>query len=119
MNILKKLPAFVSHIYTLFVVFISFIIFDAESFSHAGRRIGMLFGFGTDGFMGVETLYNLRSYAVILIIGAIAAMPVVKLYKAKVKEMPYLQMVLCGLLLVSVTAYLVDGSFNPFLYFRF
>ncbi|MBR3994470.1 MAG: hypothetical protein IKI97_04225 [Clostridia bacterium] len=79
----------------------------------------MLFGFGTNGLLGVETLYTLRSYAVIFIIGIIAAMPISKLYKKKVKEMPYVQMILCGILLITVTAYLVDGSFNPFLYFRF
>ena len=116
---LDKLPSFVSHIYTLLAVIISFIIFDAESFSYAGRRIAMLFGFGTSGLVGVETLYNLRSYAVLLIVGVIAAMPVAKLYREKIKQRPYIQMVLCALLLIAVTAYLVDGSFNPFLYFRF
>lgn len=116
---LERLPSFVSHIYTLLAVIISFIIFDAENFSYAGKRIAMLFGFGTNGLLGVETLYTLRSYAVIFIIGIIAAMPISKLYKKKVKEMPYVQMILCGILLITVTAYLVDGSFNPFLYFRF
>jgi len=115
----EKLPSVFAHIYTLLVVFISFIIFDADTFANAGRRIGMLFGFGTSGFAGIETLYNLRSYAVILIIGIIAAMPVSKLYRAKVKERPLIQMIPCALLLIFVTAYLVDGSFNPFLYFRF
>ncbi len=116
---LDKLPGFISHIYTLFVVFVSFIIFDAENFAAAGKRLAMMFGFGTSGFSGVETMYNLRNYAVIFVIGIIAAMPVAKLFKAKVKENPYIQAVLCALLLVAVTAFLVDGSFNPFLYFRF
>ncbi len=118
-KLLDRLPGFISHIYTLFVVFISFIIFDAETFSVAGNRIAMMFGFGVSGFVGAETLYNLRSYAVILLIGIIAAVPVMKLLKKKIGERPYISLVLCSLLLIAVTAYLVDGSFNPFLYFRF
>lgn len=118
-KLLDRLPGFISHIYTLFVVFISFIIFDAETFSVAGKRIAMMFGFGVSGFAGAETLYNLRSYAVILLIGIIAAVPVMKLLKKKIGERPYISLVLCSLLLIAVTAYLVDGSFNPFLYFRF
>ena len=116
---LEKLPAFISHIYTLFVVFVSFIIFDAENFAVAGKRIAMLFGIGANGFAGTAALYNLKSYAVLLIIGIIAATPVSKLYKAKFGEKPLIHMIPCALLLIAVTAYLVDGSFNPFLYFRF
>ena len=118
-KILAKLPGTISHIYTLFVVFISFIIFDAENFAVAGKRLGMLFGIGTSGFAGVETLYALRSYAVLLIIGVIAAVPVAKLFKEKFRDRPYISMILCAALFLCVTAYLVDGSFNPFLYFRF
>lgn len=118
-KILAKLPGAISHIYTLFVVFISFIIFDAENFAVAGKRLGMLFGIGTSGFAGVETLYALRSYAVLLIIGVIAAVPVAKLFKEKFRDRPYISMILCAALFLCVTAYLVDGSFNPFLYFRF
>ena len=46
-------------------------------------------------------------------------MPFAKLYRAKVRENVIVETILCALLLVIVTAYLVDGSFNPFLYFRF
>ena len=116
---LEQLPGFISHIYTLLAVFISFIIFDAETFTNAGKRIAMLFGVGTSGFAGAETLYMLRSYAIIFIIGIIAAVPVAKLFRKKFRERPYVEMILCGLLFIAVTAYLVDGSFNPFLYFRF
>ena len=118
-KLLEKLPAFISHIYTLLAVFISFIIFDAENFSVAGKRLAMMFGFGADSFAGVETLYNLRNYAVVFIIGIIAAMPVAKVFKEKVKLSPYVAMLLCAVLFTAVTAFLVDGSFNPFLYFRF
>ena len=119
---LEKLPKFISHIYTLLAVFISFVIFDSESFSFAGQRIAALFGGGTSGLVGAETLYYLRSYAVIFIVGIIASMPVAKLYRKKVKQtkaVVAVETTVCAALLIVVTAYLVDGSFNPFLYFRF
>ena len=116
---LDKLPAFLSHIYLLVAVFISFVIFDSETFALAGSRIAALFGFGTSGLVGAQTLYYLKSYAVILIVGIVGAMPIAKLYRAKVRENVIVETVLCALLLIIVTAYLVDGSFNPFLYFRF
>lgn len=116
---LDKLPAFISHIYLLVAVFISFIIFDSESFSAAGQRIAALFGGGTSGFAGAQTLYYLRSYAVIFIVGIIGALPVTKLYRKIVKKDNAFETVLVAALLIVVTAYLVDGSFNPFLYFRF
>ena len=118
-KILERLPRAISHIYTLVAVFISFIIFDSETFALAGSRISSLFGIGTSGIIGAETLYYLRSYAVILIVGIIGCLPVAKLYRAKVKENKAVETVLCVLLLTVVTAYLVDGSYNPFLYFRF
>ncbi len=119
---LDKLPRALSHIYTLLAVFISFVIFDSESFAFAGQRIAALFGGGTSGLVGAETLYYLRSYALIFIVGIIASMPIAKLYRAKVKQtkaVVAVETVLCAVLLIVVTAYLVDGSFNPFLYFRF
>ncbi len=119
MKVLEKLPAFISHIYTLLVVFVSFIIFDAENFSVAGKRIATMFGFGADGFAGVETLYILRNFAVVFIIGIIAAMPIAKVFREKVKLSPYISMFACAALFIAVTSFLVDGSFNPFLYFRF
>ena len=118
-KILEKLPRVISHIYTLVAVFISFVIFDSESFALAGHRIALLFGAGTSGIAGAETFYYLRSYVVILIVGIIGCLPVAKLYRAKVKENKTLETILCAALLVVVTAYLVDGSYNPFLYFRF
>ena len=115
-----------SHIYVLFFVSISFVIFNAPSMREAFVGIGNMFGFGGLPFISHEFVYYLRSYAVILIIGAVGATPLAAKTAAKLRDnrkcAKWLNIAepvcLLALLLVS-TAYLVDGSFNPFLYFRF
>ena len=119
---LQKLPGVLRHGYVLLITLLGFVLFNAESLSQAGSDIDALFGFC--GLPGVtaETLYYLRSYALLFLLGFVGATPVVKLTAQKVSETkagPILELlVMAGLLLVC-TGYLVDGSFSPFLYFRF
>ena len=108
-----------SHIYLLFFVIISFVIFNAASMSEAFAYIGAMFGVGDIPFSSAETLYYLRSYIVVIIIGIIGATPLPKTLANKAKFTKYVEPVVLLLLLAVCTAYLVDGSFNPFLYFRF
>lgn len=115
-----------SHIYTLLLVLISFVIFSAGNMTQAVSYVGGLFGAGGEPVISGEFLYSLKSYGVILLIGAIGATPIPK----KVKEwldtkkrahqaLEILETPILLALLLIVTAYLADGSFNPFLYFRF
>ncbi len=116
----------ISHIYVLFLVAISFAIFSANGLREAFSTVGGMFGAGSLPFVSESFVYNLRNYAGVLIIGMLCATPLfVKIKerldsnnKAKklfdILETPFLM-----LLLIIVTAYLADGSFNPFLYFRF
>ena len=119
---LKILP----HIYKILFVTVSFVLFDSASLAQAGANIGAMFGFGGLPLVSSEAVYNLRSYAVILIIGMIGSTPLVKTLCEKVSAKPVGEKVLSvaepvvlALLLAVCTGYLVDGSFNPFLYFRF
>ena len=108
-----------SHIYLLFFVLISFVIFNAASMNEAFGYIGSMFGFGGVSFSSVETIYYLRSYIVVFLVAIVGATPVPKILANKVKFTKYVEPVALVVLLVLCTAYLVDGSFNPFLYFRF
>lgn len=118
--------AFWAHIYKILFVLISFVLFDSASMAVAGENIGAMFGLGGLPLTSVEAVYNLRSYAVILIIGIVGSCPAFKNAALKLSEKPAGQMIvtiaeplyLLALLAVC-TGYLVDGSFNPFLYFRF
>lgn len=116
----------ISRIYVLFFVMISFIIFNAADMGEAFEYIGGLFSFGSIPIVSSEFFYNLRNYAVVLVLGIIGSTPLVKRSIEKLSDkktfgriINVLEPVVLSVLLIVMTAYLVDGSFNPFLYFRF
>lgn len=118
---LKKLPGAVRHGYVLFLVLISFVIFNHADYS-AITVLKDMFGLNGLPFVNGDTLYYLQSFAVLFIAAFVGATPVVKNTAAKVgatKVGAVLEVVLMAGLLLVCTAYLVDGSFSPFLYFRF
>ena len=119
---LQKLPSFLCHGYVLLATVLGFVLFNAESVSQAGSDIAALFGFGGLPVVTAETLYYLRSYALLFVLGFVGATPVVKLAARKIsatKAGPVLELLTLVVLLLVCTGYLVDGSFSPFLYFRF
>lgn len=127
--LLKKLeciPKILQHIYVLFFVMISFILFNANSIKEAVIQIGGLFGLNGERFINDYTIYYVKSYSIILIISIIGATPFLKNQILKLKEKKLINKIINILepitlvfLLVFVTSYLVDSSYNPFLYFRF
>ena len=119
---IQKLPGFFRHVYVLLMVCISFVLFNADSFTQAGQDLMGMFGFAGLPAVTEETVYYLRSYGVLFAAGIIGATPVVKnaanrIYTTKVGAV--LEPILLITLLLLCTAFLVDGSFSPFLYFRF
>ena len=119
---LRKLPGVLRHGYVLLAVVLSFVLFNAESLAQAGQDFACLFGLGRLPLVTAPTLYYLRSYAFLFVLGAVGSTPVVKSAARRLagtRMGPVLEaLAMLGLLLVC-TAYLVDGSFSPFLYFRF
>ena len=119
---IEKLPAMVRHGYVLLLILLSFVLFNAEDLAQAGSDFAGLFGFGGVPGVTAQTLYYLRSYGFLFLLGFVGATPLVKntaLRIEKTKAGAVLEVLtLFGILLVC-TAYLVDGSFSPFLYFRF
>ena len=111
-------PRFVRHGYVLLVVVLSFVLFNAADLSQAASDIGGMFGFSGAPLVTAPTLYYLRSYAGVFLLGLIGATPWPRQLALK-KEMPLVDAVVMTALLLLCTASLVDGSFNPFLYFRF
>ena len=117
-----KLPSAVKHLYVMLIVVLSFVLFNGESLSQVGSDFAGLFGFGGLPAVTAETLYYLRSYGLLFAVGFVGTTPVVKntaLRMEKTKAGAVLEMLLLMGLLLVCTAYLVDGSFSPFLYFRF
>ena len=120
-KVLEKAPKFICHGYVMFIVLVSWVFFDAASLSAIGETLSQMFGIGVSGFAGTESLYYLRSYAVPIVIGIIGStqLPKILAYKLKSKYLVVAEPVAIAALLIVSTAYLVDGSFNPFIYFRF
>lgn len=123
---IEKMPKVFQSIYVLFIVMISFIIFNASSLTEVWQGVAGLFGANTKSFASTETLYYLKSYLVTFVLAIIGATPLMKNLVEKLKKNEKMNMVInimepvfMVVILTVVTAYLVDNSYNPFLYFRF
>ena len=121
---IRKLPSWLLHGYVLVVVCFSFVLFNATDLSQAARDMGSMVGLGGLPLVSAEAVYYLKSYGVLFLAGIVGVTPLVRNLAASFEEKcPRVcavaePLVLAGLLLLC-TAFLVDGSFNPFLYFRF
>ena len=114
------------HVYTLLLVTLSFVLFNADSVSEAVSQLGAMFGAGGLPLVSMEGVYYLKSYAGTFLFAAIGATPLVsnaisRFGKTRfgAQALTVLQPLVMLALLAACTAFLVDGSFNPFLYFRF
>ena len=116
---LQKLPELLRRGYVLLIVMLSFVLFNAADLHQAAGDVAGLFG----GYplLNRESVYYLRSYAVVFIVSIVGATPLVKTVASRIpkKAAAVLEPMVLIALLLTCTAYLVDGSFNPFLYFRF
>ncbi len=115
-----------NHIYVMLLIIISFVIFNAKDMAEAFEYIGGMFGFGKVPLLSTETIYYLRSYVVLLAAAIIGSTPYVKNAVLKLltqgmgrKLLPIVRPIWLAVIFVVCTAYLIDSSFNPFLYFRF
>ena len=123
---MEKLPSFIRRIYVLFIVMILFIIFNSENMQVALTNIKGLFGMNGEVFVNDYTLHYLKSYLPVLIIALLGSTPLIKILIDKLRKNKYvnniiniLEPILIVVILVVVTSYLIDNSYNPFLYFRF
>jgi len=119
------LPKFFSHIYVTLVILISFVIFNGNGLGGMTTDLGNMFFAGGLPLWTAETGYYLRSYATPLIFGILGATPLVKIAVERIRDsrggwvVDALEPVFLVAVLLAATAYFVDGSFSPFLYFRF
>ncbi len=118
-DFLQRLPRWLRHAYTLLVVFAGWGIFAMEDLSVCGGYFRVCFGGGA--LWSAVDGYYLRTYAVLLVLLTVGSANTVKAVWERLPERAReaLAPVLMLAGLVLCTAYLVDGSYNPFLYFRF
>ena len=121
-----KNKKWLAHTYVLFLIIISFVIFQGVERNQLKTDLLGLFGLGNLPLVSKETLYYVKEYSYLIMLSIIGATPILKQCIERIIRKPWGESVLIVLepifligLLVMVTAYLVDGSYNPFLYFRF
>ena len=119
---MAKMPGWLVRVPVLAILLMSFVLFNASSLAQALSDVGGMFGLGGLPLVSTASLYYLRSYGLLLLFAAVGATPLVSRTAKKLESRTVTAIlepvVLCALLL-AVTAFLVGGSFNPFLYFRF
>ena len=118
---LKKLPAWLQHVYALLVAVVGWALFAIEDLAVLPGYLGAMFGFAQGGLVSPDALYFLRSYGPVLLLAGVASTPLAtNLWNGsaqRVKKVALPALLLGALVLC--TAYLVDATYNPFLYFRF
>ena len=117
MKLFERLPAFVSRIYLIVAVLISWVFFSLEKMDLIGQYLRTMFGLGGTEIINNNTLYLILNYLVLFIIAVLFATPLMDRMRGKINRW-----ILYGFYMTVLflsTAYLVDSTFNPFLYFRF
>lgn len=118
---LQKAPSWVGRVYTLFLVAISWCIFAIEDTSRLLGYLGLMFGLRGAPFADMAFLHDLRTYGALLVVLCLASTPLLKnLYNRippRIRVWTTPGLIVVGL--IVCTAYLVDSTYNPFLYFRF
>ena len=121
-RLMEQLPGWLVRIPVLAVLLVSFVLFNADSLSQALSDTAGMFGLGGLPLTSADTLYHLRSYGPLLLLAMVGATPLPRNAVRRLegsRVLPWLEPVALCALLLAVTAFLVSGSFNPFLYFRF
>ena len=125
LKLFYKLPKFISHVYTLITVVFGWLLFVSTDFASGMEYLATMFGFGrATAFIDVGGAFDWISSLILLLILVIASTPYPKklLYKLWEKyDAPVraVTAILCVAVLFLAVAYLVNSSYNPFLYYRF
>lgn len=113
-----------SHIYSIILILIGFVLFNSNSVLEFIIFIKNMFGLGGNSFVNQETLFYIKNYLIVIIIAIIFSIPIFKnkmelIYKKNKVVYEVIEIVIIILLLIVDTSYIVNESYNPFLYFRF
>lgn len=108
-----------SHIYSIILILIGFVLFNSNSVLEFIIFIKNMFGLGGIPFVNQETLFYIKNYLIVIIIAIIFSIPIFKNIKKNKVVYEVIEIGLIILLLIVDTSYIVNESYNPFLYFRF
>lgn len=121
---LEKLPKFISHIYTLFVVLIGWVFFMSPSLGSAFSVIGKMFGIGASAFVDNQAAFMFKSYLILFILAIIFSTKVydnlqIFFYNQYKMKTVYTTWAVYIIMLIICIAFIVGGTYHSFLYFAF
>ncbi|MHC8514951.1 MBOAT family O-acyltransferase [Sporosarcina sp. ITBMC105] len=125
LNVLNKLPAIFQHVYLLTIVLFGWVLFVFEDHEQGLVFGKVLFGIADQPLYDTQFLYFLSTNGLLLLLAVIASTPLLKRMNERLSRIlpAYLSASISissfGIILFLSTAYLVNDSYNPFLYFRF
>ncbi|MBS7397025.1 MAG: MBOAT family protein [Ruminiclostridium sp.] len=123
-KLLDKIPDIFGHIYTMLRVILGWVLFDTADLPTAGAYIAKMFGFGGGAFIDSTAMYQIATYGITFIICIIGCTNLPKLAVEALKKKSAVLVnyggiaVMTGMFIICA-AYLVDQTYNPFLYFNF
>ena len=119
-KVLKKLPGFISRIYTLFFINLGWVIFANDEFKVLKERMAKLFLGKGLSFAGNTTGFYIGEFFIFLIVAAVLSTDLIKKIKIKNENLKTALYVILILAVMTLsTAFLAQGAYNPFIYFRF
>lgn len=124
---LAKLPRFLQHLYALLIVVFGFVIFTFDDMTALGSYLSSMFALAGNPLFGTELLWYLGNYGAVLLAACVLAFPVYPWLKRKALSLnkkgtavvSAVSMLGYFALFLLAVAYLVNDTYNPFLYFRF
>ncbi|WP_372632786.1 MBOAT family protein [Cohnella sp.] len=123
LSLLERSPRWVRHLYAALLILVGWVLFAFEDLPEVGRYLAAMFGLAGQPLWNGETMYFAYTNAILLAVLTVAALPYGKLRRLAADGLggtgDALRMVGCGALFLLSVSYLVDATFNPFLYFRF
>lgn len=124
LKLLEKMSKWIGHIYAMFLVLISWVIFAFEDLNKVKDYLLCMFHLNGTSLVNAEGLYYLKNYFIIIVIGIVLSTPLLSKWFKKLEAKQsdtrsiFITLIYIGIFILS-TASLVSDSYNPFLYFRF
>lgn len=124
LKLLKKVPNFLSHIYTMVVVMVGWVFFANDNLKIGIDYIKIMFGIGNNSFVNGTSIYYISTSLIILVLAILCSTPIMYRVFRKIKYNMGVKGILIAnslqfIILILSIAYIVTSTYNPFLYFRF
>lgn len=116
LRLLQRMPVWVRHMYALLLILIGWVFFAFDELSAMSAYFAAMLGFNDQPLWNDESLYLLYTNAILILLLVLASLPK---RKKELRLAPVIQLGWHAVLFLMSIAYLVDATFNPFLYFRF